>query len=413
MKKHIILTTIAMWLVTIATMAQGGLLVTGIVKDKETRQALANVNISVQGSNIGTVTNADGVFSLKASLDELGRGVVVSHLGYQNALVSADVLTAEGKRPTIWLAPTVFTLDMVNVFGGDPRALVEKAISRIAHNYAPHPHLFSAFYRETIQKRNRYIGVSEAVADVYKTDYKVRDAMRDRVRIMRGRRLESQKKSDTLAVKIAGGPNLPIFLDVAKNGEDLLSPDLIHCYHYQMQLPMSIDNRMQYVVAFEPRVVLDIPLYRGLLYIDQQTLTITRAEFQVDLADQDKAVRHILRKKPMGLRFKLSEVTYLVTYRYQDGKAYLNYLRNLIRFKCDWKKSLFSSTFATTTEMVMVDRIDRPTEAIRQREAFKQQAIFYDVVEEYWNEDFWKDYNIIEPTESLESAVKKLKKQLK
>ena len=58
MKKHIILTTIAMWLVTIATMAQGGLLVTGIVKDKETRQALANVNISVQGTNIGTVTNA-------------------------------------------------------------------------------------------------------------------------------------------------------------------------------------------------------------------------------------------------------------------------------------------------------------------------------------------------------------------
>ena len=170
MKKHIILTTIALWLVTLTAMAQGGLLVTGIVKDKETRKALANVNISVQGTNIGTVTNADGVFSLKASLDELGRGVMVSHLGYQNALVSAEVLTAQDKRPTIWLSPTVFSLDMVNVFGGDPRALVEKAISRIAHNYAPHPHLFSAFYRETIQKRNRYIGVSEAVADVYKTD---------------------------------------------------------------------------------------------------------------------------------------------------------------------------------------------------------------------------------------------------
>ena len=413
MKKHIILTTIALWLVTLTAMAQGGLLVTGIVKDKETRKALANVNISVQGTNIGTVTNADGVFSLKASLDELGRGVMVSHLGYQNALVSAEVLTAQDKRPSIWLSPTVFSLDMVNVFGGDPRALVEKAISRIAHNYAPHPHLFSAFYRETIQKRNRYIGVSEAVADVYKTDYKVRDVMRDRVRIMKGRRLESQKKSDTLAVKIAGGPNLPIFMDVAKNADDLLSLDLLHFYHFQMQLPMSIDDRMQYVVAFSPRAVLDIPLYRGLLYIDQQTLTFTRAEFQLDLSDQNKAVRHILRKKPMGLRFKLSEVSYLVTYQYRDGRAYLNYLRNFIRFKCDWKKRLFSSTFATTTEMVMVDRIDRPTEAIRQREAFKQQGIFYDVVEEYWNEDFWRDYNIIEPTESLESAVKKLKKQHK
>ena len=89
MKKHI-LTTITIWLFTLTVMAQGGLLVTGIVKDKETRKVLANVNISVQGTNIGTVTNADGVFSLKASLDELGKGVMVSHLGYQNALVSAE-----------------------------------------------------------------------------------------------------------------------------------------------------------------------------------------------------------------------------------------------------------------------------------------------------------------------------------
>jgi hypothetical protein len=113
----------------------------------------------------------------------------------------------------------------------------------------------------------------------------------------------------------------------------------------------------------------------------------------------------------LGLRFKLQEVSYLVTYRYQDGKSYLNYLRNTIRFKCDWKKRLFSSTFTTSTEMVMVDRNDRPEERIRMKDAFKQRDVFYDVVEEYWNEDFWKDYNIIEPTESLESAVKKLKKQ--
>jgi hypothetical protein len=413
MKRNILLTALAFWLFALAAVAQGSLLVTGIVKDKETRKVLANVNISIQGTNIGTVTNADGVFSLKASREELSGGVVVSHLGYQNALVTADVLTDDRKRPTIWLTPTVLSLDMVNVFGGNPLLLVEQAIHRVPHNYAPHPHLFSAFYRETIQKRNRYIGVSEAVADVYKTDYRLRDVSSDRVQILKGRRLESQKKSDTLAVKIAGGPNLPVYLDVAKNGDDLLSEDMLHCYRFEMQLPMSIDDRMQYVVAFEPRVILDYPLYAGLLYIDQETLTLTRAEFRLDLSDHDKAVRHILRKKPHGLRFKLSEVSYLVTYRYQNGRAYVNYLRNLMRFKCDWKKRLFSSTFTTTTEMVMVDRTDRPSDGIRMRDAFSQRDIFYDVVEEYWNEDFWRDYNIIEPTESLESAVKKLKKQRK
>ena len=413
MNKNRIITFVILWFTLVVAWAQGGLLVTGIVKDKESRKALANVNIAVQGSNVGTVTNADGVFSLKVSQEELSRGVVVSHLGYQNTLVSAEALTKSQKRLTIWLTPTVLTLEMVNVYGGDPLALVEQAIRRVPQNYAPNDHLFSAFYRETIQKRNRYIGISEAVADVYKTSYQTRDASRERVQILKGRRLESQKKSDTLAVKIAGGPNMPIYLDVAKNDEELLDVNMLHCYRFSMQLSMSIDDRMQYVVAFEPRVVLDYPLYTGLLYIDQQTLTLTRAEFQLDLSNKEKAVRHILRKKPAGLRFKLNEVSYLTTYRYQDGRAYLNYLRNFIRFKCDWKKRLFSSTFTTTTEMVMVDRTDHPEECIDSKDAFKQKDIFYDVVEEYWNVDFWKDYNIIEPTESLESAVKKLKKQRK
>lgn len=413
MNKNRIITFLILWFTLVVAWAQGGLLVTGIVKDKESRKALANVNIAVQGSNVGTVTNADGVFSLKVSQEELSRGVVVSHLGYQNTLVSAEALTKSQKRLTIWLTPTVLTLEMVNVYGGDPLALVEQAIRRVPQNYAPNDHLFSAFYRETIQKRNRYIGISEAVADVYKTSYQTRDASRERVQILKGRRLESQKKSDTLAVKIAGGPNMPIYLDVAKNDEELLDVNMLHCYRFSMQLSMSIDDRMQYVVAFEPRVVLDYPLYTGLLYIDQQTLTLTRAEFQLDLSNKEKAVRHILRKKPAGLRFKLNEVSYLTTYRYQEGRAYLNYLRNFIRFKCDWKKRLFSSTFTTTTEMVMVDRTDHPEERIDSKDAFKQKDIFYDVVEEYWNVDFWKDYNIIEPTESLESAVKKLKKQRK
>ena len=412
MKKRMLISWVALWMLLVSTWAQG-LLVTGVVKDKETRQALANVNVSVQGSNVGTVTNADGVFSLKVSQEELGRGVNVSHIGYQNLFLPAEALTSSSKRPTIWMTPTAFSLDMVNVYGGDPMELVEKALRKIPQNYADHDHLFSAFYRETIQKRKRYIGISEAVLGAYKTDYKERDITHDRVQILRGRRLQSQKSSDTLAVKIAGGPNMPVYLDVVKNGDELLNVNMLHCYRFGMQISMSIDNRMQYVVAFEPRVVLEHPLYRGVLYIDQQTLAITRAEFRLDMSDTEKAARFILRKKPTGLRFKLQEVSYLVTYRYQDGKSYLNYLRNNIRFKCDWKKRLFSSTFTTSTEMVMVDRNDRPEERIRMKDAFKQREVFYDVVDAYWNEDFWKDYNIIEPTESLESAVKRLKKQKK
>lgn len=81
-----------------------------------------------------------------------------------------------------------------------------------------------------------------------------------------------------------------------------------------------------------------MPLFIGKLYIDYERLSFTRAEFGLDMANRVKAVEAILHKKPVGLRFCPQEVAYLVTYKQQGTKTYLNYIRNVIRFKCDWKK---------------------------------------------------------------------------
>ena len=387
------------------------LVITGVIKDKENRKELENVNISVVGSSIGTVSNEDGVFSLKVSKATAGRGLVFSHVGYLNSHLSIETIEKQSDRLTIWMTPTAQMLDEVHVYGGTPRDLVEKAIEKIPQNYADKENLFSAFYRETIQKGRRYIGISEAVMNVYKTAYSKRVANYDRVQLSKGRRLMSQKRSDTLAIKIVGGPSLSVFLDVVKNGEELLALEYLNQYEFTMDKPVSLDNRMQYVVRFQPAVCLDYALYVGKLYIDQERLAFTRAEFELDMSNRDKAMRAILYKKPAGLYFKPQEASFLITYKQQGDKTYLNYIRNVMRFKCDWKKRLFSSTFTTYSEMVMVDREEEGVESIRYKDAFKQRQVFYDAVNEYWDEDFWKDYNIIEPTESLESAVNKLKKR--
>ena len=44
--------------------------ISGIVRNRDNRKELENVNVSVVGSNVGTVTNKDGVFSLKVSEEE-------------------------------------------------------------------------------------------------------------------------------------------------------------------------------------------------------------------------------------------------------------------------------------------------------------------------------------------------------
>ena len=387
-------------------------IISGVVKDKDSRKKLENVNIAVIGSNVGTVTNADGAFTLKVSQSEIKQGLLASYFGYMNTKISVEELLKVRNEPlSIWMHPSTEWLNEVNVYGGSPRELVEKAISKIAVNYAEKDNMYQAFYRETIQKGRRYIGVAEAVMDVYKSEYRFRNVLRDRSQIIRGRRLVSQRAKDTLSVKLAGGPATPIYLDVVKNGEDLLDIKNLDYYDFFMDKPANLDNRMQYVVGFSPSANLSYALYVGRIYIDQETLSFTRVEFEMDLSDKAKAINTILQKKPLGLRFRPLEVNYLVTYRQQNGKTYLNYIRNDVRFKCDWKKRLFSSTYTTTSEVVMVDRDEAPITNIKSRDSFKRYHVFDDVVDEYWDPNYWKDYNIIEPTESLESAVDKLKKR--
>ena len=385
------------------------LTIVGMVKDKQNKKALENVNVSVHGSNIGTVTNAEGEFALKLKKTDAPSELEISHIGYANSHVSIE--KEAPAKLTVWMTPHANLLNEVVVYANDPRMIVEKAISKIPQNYSDKRDMLTGFYRETVQKGRRYIGISEAVLDVSKTAYTNRNINYDKARVMKGRRLLSQKASDTLAVKVVGGPNLSVTLDVVKNSDALLDFAELNNYEFWMAESVLIDNRMQYVINFRPKVILMYALLYGKLYIDRERLSFTRVEMSLDMQNKSKATTAILYKKPLGLRFKPQELSYLITYKNIDGRTYLNYIRNTIRFKCDWKRKLFSTSYAITSEMVVTDRKEGSLETIPNKEAFSLNQIFYDKVDEYWHEGFWGNYNIIEPTESLEHAVDKLKKQ--
>ena len=387
--------------------------VSGVVRDKESRKKLENVAVSLVGTPIGTVTNAEGVFSLKIPHMDTIPQLELSHIGYMNARFSASAPEGSNNMyATILMIPIALQLNEVVAYGNSARRIVEEALERIPKNYPSGESMTSAFYRETVQKGHRYISISEAMLDVYKTSYKQRTSDRDKVQIDKARRLLSQKQSDTLGVKVVGGPNLPLFMDVVKNAYALFDEETLDYYSFVQEPSVFIDDRLQYVISFRPRVKLDYALYVGRVFIDREHLAFTRAEFELDLSDRERAVAAILYKKPLGLRFRPQKVSFLITYRQHDGVTCLNYICNEMCFKCDWKRRLFSSSYVARSEMVAVDREEHPERVIARRDAFKPYQVFYDIVKEYWSEDFWKDYNIIEPTESLEDAVKKLRKQM-
>ncbi|GAB6394347.1 MAG: carboxypeptidase-like regulatory domain-containing protein [Bacteroidales bacterium] len=382
--------------------------VSGTVRDAKNRKRLEYVNISVPGSNIGTVTNADGEFSIKIKHILRARNVEVSHVGYLNEIIPLNGRDISGY--SVLMTSTDNLLDEVIVRARDPRYIIEEAIDRIAQNYSPQSNLLTGFYRETAQKGRRYINISEAVIDIYKTPYS-RNIDSDRVQIFKGRSLLSQKRGDTLMVKLLGGPNLSTYVDIVKNPEILLSKETLAYYSFKMEESVMIDARPQYVISFRPQAILPYALYYGKLFIDRERLSFTRAEFNLDMDDRNKATDAILKKKPFGLKFRPLEVSFLVTYKERNNLTYLSYIRNEVRFRCDWKKKLFATSYTILSEMVVTDSRAEDITNIPYRLAFKQSQSLSDKVSDFMDEDFWGAYNIIEPTESLESAVTKLKKQ--
>lgn len=379
--------------------------VSGSVVDSATGRAIEGANVTAEGLSV--VTNGDGYFVLKS--DAKIETIAVSHVGYRLKRVSVDGLSAENVQ--IRLEPTAIQLREVLVVADHPRELVNAAIRKIPQNYSPVPELYRCFYRETAMKRQHYICVAEGVVDMYKTSYQKGNG-RDGVAISKGRRLLSPKRSDTLSVKVLGGPVAPVQLDVVKNTDFLLNSEELDHYELKMEVPTSIGDRSQYVISLTPRVKLPYALHFGKLYIDRETLAFTRVELTLDMSDRQKATDVMLIKKPLGVRFKPKEMSLLVDYRQgADGLSRISYIRTTLRFNCDWKRKLFSTSFATFCELAVISSTNRDVQPIRGRETFDQRDAFFDKVDYFRDPDFWQDYNIIEPTESLDKAVQRLLKK--
>lgn len=389
-----------MLLVPLVAFAQQ-VVVSGVVVDQKTGDPLRQVSISA--GRVSVVTNEDGDFTLK--LNEMPPAVNISHLGYKTQRLTLKDGKTEGLR--IRLVPTTIQLREIVVRNYDPRELVNIAIDKIPENYSKVPELLKGFYRETAMKRKHYIYVAEGVEDMYKTPYN-RGTTRDRVAIIKGRRLLSQKQGDTLGIKVAGGPVQAVLMDLVKNRDFLLNKEDLDNYDFSMGTPEYINDRQQYVVLMKPSLVTTYALYHGKMYIDAERLAFTRIELDLDMSDKDKATQTMLVKKPFGVKFKPRELSCVVDYRFEDGVTRISYLRNIFRFNCDWKRKLFSTSFTATCEMAVTDSQSDDVKPIANRSSFDSHDAYYDKVEYFMDPEYWSNYNIIEPSESLDKAIKRL-----
>ena len=121
-----------------------------------------------------------------------------------------------------------------------------------------------------------------------------------------------------------------------------------------------------------------------------------------------------VRKKPRNAQVYPNEVAYRVDYREKNGRWYYGYSNVLLEFKVNWDKRLFNSVYSMTCEMAVTDwEKNIEGDIPRGRDRLKSSIILSDEALGFSDPDFWGEYNIIEPEKSIESAIKKIQRQLR
>lgn len=384
----------------------------GVVVDNHTNTPLESVSIKLSGTNLGTITNREGEFIIKVPEERGISSMTFSLLGYETISVELSTLTADNN--TIRLAVKVTELSQVNIASfKNAEALVRAVLDKKTKNNLNEATVMTAFYRETIKKRNRNVSLTEAVVNVYKQPYV--SAEKDAIGLHKARKSTDYRKLDTVALKLQGGPFSTLYLDIMKYPEYIFTSDMISEYDFAFAEPTTVNNKPVYVVSFKQKEGIDVPRYFGSLFIDSETLALSSAVYQLNLVGMEKHIDNLfVKKKPRDVKVTPLHAAYRVEYREKNGTWYYGYGNVALSFKVDKKGKLFNSVYTLDSEMAVTDwQLESGTSVSKPKNRLRPTVIMTDAVSGFSDPDFWGAYNVIEPEKSIESAINKIQRKLK
>jgi|TARA_B110000116_G_scaffold207964_1_gene183387 hypothetical protein len=378
----------------------------GKIADTRNKEGLAFANISLLNSNISTISNINGDFSIKIP-ENYKPNIKVSFIGY-----SPKIVDLKNKRNIILLDVYSIPLsEMILTIPKDVEGLVRKALFNSKSNYLNENLLMTSFFRESIKRRRRNVSLTEAVSKIYKVPYE--SYKRDVIEFVKLRKNTDYSRLDTLIVKLAGGPFNTLFLDIVKYPNFFIPKENIPLYSYVIKRTTKVNNSPVYVVGFKQKENIELPSIQGELYIKVDKLVIISANFNLNINNKDFIKNLFVVTKPKGANVWPLQAKYKVDYVEKNGKWIFNYSNLLLKLKINYDKKLFNTSYTFASEIAITDWTQNNSLALpKNKMRVKPKIILSDSKLGFIDLDFWGTDNIIEPEKSIQNAIRKIKKQL-
>ena len=390
-------------------------IVYGKITDSSDGHSLAFASVTHIVSGVSNVSNSEGFFSLKLPMEVLPEDEIrVCFLGYVTATLSVEDFSGScpDKPYGIQLPPVSFTLDPAVIRSIDPLDLFNEAYDKVKDNYPSVTTGMTAFYREIIRRQSgRYLALSEAVLDINKASYT--SFQSDRARIFKGRASTDYRAADSILIRFRGGVVAALDMDNVKNPfAGVWLREVERHYRFAMGEPVLRDGLFFYVITFTQIDGSEEILYSGRLYIESESLAIGRIELSLNVKGrEEKAARIMVVKRPPDTRFYVTKAGYAVNYKRFGETWHYDYSLMRINLSSRKGKSLFRNNYVITGEMAVTAHNEAPAR-IGADERLRFKDFLSEKVGDFRDDDFWGDYNVIEPDKSIDAVIRRIIRRL-
>lgn len=382
--------------------------ITGIVSDMESGEPLPFAAVGLMSSGRGTVSNNNGEFGMKIPRENIGDSLLVSYLGYFNRKI--PVKQAFDNNFTILMEREYISIPEIIIRNQAPQEIMRKAYNGISQNYGNTPAVLTAFYREAVIRKTNLQIYSEAILQVYKSSY-AGSLLGDQVKIIKSRKIENTGLKDTLTVRLKAGLSSCLQLDGARNTFDFLNPENYPQYDYRMTDIVTVDDESAYVIEFVQKPGLDIPLFKGSIYINTYSYAIVEAEFELNRDYIQKSRESFISNSAKGYSTWPVSVKYSVGYRKIGNRYFLNHVRGDLGFLAKQRRKLFSTSFNVFFEIAVTDIDLENVTRFDRDELAPIHAVFSKTINSY-DPDFWGSQDFLKPEDNLLEALKNMKVKL-
>lgn len=390
-------------------------IVYGKITDSSDGHSLAFASVTHIVSGVSNVSNSEGFFSLKLPMDVLPEDEIrVSFLGYVTVTLSVEDFSGScpDKPHGIQLPPVSFTLDPAVIRSIEPLSLLMEAYDKVKDNYPSVTTGMTAFYREIIRRQSgRYLALSEAVLDINKASYT--SFQSDRARIFKGRTSTDYRAADSILIRFRGGVVAALDMDNVKNPfAGVWLREVERHYRFAMGEPVLRDGLFFYVVTFTQIDGSEEILYSGRLYIESGSLAIGRIELSLNVKGrEEKAAGIMVVKRPLDTRFYITKADYAVNYKRFGDTWHYDYSLMRINLSSRKGKSFFRNNYVITGEMAVTAHNEAPAR-IGADERLRFKDFLSEKVGDFRDDDFWGDYNVIEPDKSIDAVIRRIIRRL-